>query len=337
MVRLGLYVVLLFAACAAGQSAPSLPGTFGSGEPLPPPVAPEPGATTTAPTTTTPTAIAPATTPPPIAPGAPATADLAAPDPGADADFRDAKGRFDAGDREGARTALEAFEAHHPQSSARPAVELMLARLALLRGDPAAAKTLLDPLVANPPDPGTGSGARYYLGLAETRLGHFAEGRQLLLPYLPPAGASAPGDEALVELRGALAAGQVADLLRLTHRQTDEDPGVSAPGVPQPQFRIEDHQHRPSLPCHSDAKSASDADTATTTPTTGCAAKRPQVTCSALQHGKARAGGMRVTVPACAASFVRRARLSWGQRRSRPPAPSQGSARAGPGDEDKGY
>jgi ABC-type branched-subunit amino acid transport system substrate-binding protein len=190
MVRLGLYVVLLFAACAAGQSAPSLPGTFGSGEPLPPPVEP---------------AANPTTPPPPPATGAPATPDLSVPDPGADADFRDAKARFDAGDREAARTALETFEAHHSQNAARPAVDLMLARLALLRDDPTAAKTLLDPLVATPPDPGTGSGARYYLGLAETRLGHFPEGRQLLLPFLPPAGASAPGDDALVELRGALA------------------------------------------------------------------------------------------------------------------------------------
>jgi ABC-type branched-subunit amino acid transport system substrate-binding protein len=81
----------------------------------------------------------------------------------------------------------------------------MLARLALLRGDAAAARILLAPLAATPPDPGTGSSARYYLGLSETRLGHFAQGRDLLLPFLPPAGASAPGDEALVELRGALA------------------------------------------------------------------------------------------------------------------------------------
>jgi hypothetical protein len=70
--------------------------------------------------------------------------------------------------------------------------------------------------------------------------------------------------------------------------------------------------------------------TATTTPTT-------PVICSDLQHGKAKVGRMRVTVPGCVASFVRRARLPWRQRRSRPPAPSQGSARAGPGDEDKGH
>jgi ABC-type branched-subunit amino acid transport system substrate-binding protein len=192
MVRLGLCVVLLFAACAAGQTAPSLPGTFGSGEPLPPPVTPEPGA---------PPAPGPSAGAPAAGPGAAAEAS----DPGADADFLDARSRFDAGDQAGARAALEAFAAHHPQHPARPAVDLMLARLALARGDATAAKGLVEPLVAAPPDPGTASSARYYLGLAETRLGQFAQGRELLLPFLPPPGASAPGDEALVELRGALA------------------------------------------------------------------------------------------------------------------------------------
>ena len=37
------------------------------------------------------------------------------------------------------------------------------------------------------------------------RLGQFARGRELLLPFLPAPGATGPGDEALVELRGALA------------------------------------------------------------------------------------------------------------------------------------
>ena len=40
--RLGLCAFLLFAACAATQARPQLPGTFGTGETLPPPVAPEP-------------------------------------------------------------------------------------------------------------------------------------------------------------------------------------------------------------------------------------------------------------------------------------------------------
>ena len=184
--RLAVYLAVLFAACAAAQATPSLPGTFGSGEPLPPPVAPEPGGSSPGP--------GPATTPGPEAH-----------DPGAEADFRDAKARFDAGDRTAARTALDAFGANHPQHPLRPAADLMRARLALLDGDPALAKKLLEPLAAAPPDPGTGSGARYYLGLASVRLGEFPRARELLLPFLPPAGATSPGAEALVELRGALA------------------------------------------------------------------------------------------------------------------------------------
>jgi ABC-type branched-subunit amino acid transport system substrate-binding protein len=187
MVRLAIYVALLFAACAAGQATPSLPGTFGAGEPLPPPVAPEPGAGAS------PGAV-PAASPAPDAR-----------DPGAEADFRDAKARFDAGDRPGARAALDAFGGNHPQHPFRPSADLLRARLALLDGDAALAKKLLEPLSAAPPDPGAGSSARYYLGLASVRLGEFARGRELLLPYLPPAGATAPGPEALVELRGALA------------------------------------------------------------------------------------------------------------------------------------
>jgi ABC-type branched-subunit amino acid transport system substrate-binding protein len=194
MVRLAFCVGLLFAACAATQARPNLPGTFGSGEALPPPVAPEPGG-----------ALAPVAVPAP-----PAAGQTTAADPGAEADFRDAKARFDAGTQAEARASLEAFAAHHAQHPFRPAVDLMLARLALLRGDAVAAKRLLDPLVAAPPDPGTGSSARYYLGIAEVRLGQYTQGRDLLLPFLPAAGATGPGDEALVELRGALAEATVA-------------------------------------------------------------------------------------------------------------------------------
>lgn len=190
MVRLGFCAFLLFAACAATQARPNLPGTFGTGEALPPPVAAEPNG-----------ALAPVAVPPaPAASAGPAPAD-----PGAEADFRDAKARFDAGAQADARAALEAFVAHHGQHALRAAVDLMLARLALLRNDAGAAKRALEPLVAAPPDPGTGSSARYYLGIAEVRLGQFARGRELLLPFLPAAGAAGPGDEALVELRGALA------------------------------------------------------------------------------------------------------------------------------------
>jgi ABC-type branched-subunit amino acid transport system substrate-binding protein len=192
MVRLAALVALLFVACAASQPTPRLPGTFGSGEPLPPPVAPEAGGMVT-----------------PALPSGGGT------DPGAEADFNDARAKFEAGDRVAARTALEAFVAHHPQHPFRPTVDLMLARLALVRGDAAAAKTLLEPLATpaetSPPAPGAastatgGSSARYYLGLAEVRLGQAARGRELLLPFLPAAGTVGAGDEALVELRGALA------------------------------------------------------------------------------------------------------------------------------------
>ena len=188
VVRLGIYLVLLFAACAAsGQVAPSLPGTFGSGEPLPAPVVPEPGKPST-------TALNG-----PEFSGGPTN------DPGGDADFAEAKARFDAGDGVAARPLLEAFHEHHAQHPARPAADLMLARLALARGDAETARGLLSPLTSPPPDEGTGASARYYLGLAETRLGKFAHARELLLPFLPPAGAAGPGDDSLVELRGALA------------------------------------------------------------------------------------------------------------------------------------
>jgi len=123
---------------------------------------------------------------------------------GGDADFINAKATFDRGEREAARTALEAFVARHPEHPSRPAAEIMLSRLALLRGDAVAARSLLEPLASAPPESGVG-GARYYLGMAFVRLGQFARARELLLPYLPRPGASAPGDDALVELRGALA------------------------------------------------------------------------------------------------------------------------------------
>ncbi|HVV16722.1 MAG TPA: ABC transporter substrate-binding protein, partial [Polyangia bacterium] len=142
----------------------------------------------------------------PAAAAGPPAASAGPTDPGGDADFSDARSRFESGvDADAARAALETFVAHHPQHPARPAAELMLARLALARGDAAGASALLDPLIAAPPEVGVASGARYYLGVAETRLGHFARARELLLPFLPPPGGAGPGDEALVELRGALA------------------------------------------------------------------------------------------------------------------------------------
>ena len=185
--RFAVYAVLLLAACAAsGQTAPALPGTYGQGEPLPAPVVPEPGR-------------------PEIAAGGPELPQSPSNDPGGDADFAAAKARFDAGDAAAARPLLQAFHDNHAQHPARPATDLMLARLALARGDAETARGLLEPLTSPPPDEGTYASARYYLGLAFARLGQFARARELLLPFLPPAGAAGPGDDALVELRGGLA------------------------------------------------------------------------------------------------------------------------------------
>jgi ABC-type branched-subunit amino acid transport system substrate-binding protein len=181
MVRLALFVVVLYAACAAGaaQVPPGQPGAATE----PPPFSPE--------------------TPDGAAPPA-----VAGPEPGADrsgieADFVNAKARFDAGDGEGARAALEAFVARHPSDPVRPSADLLLARLALIRGEPAAAVPLLGPLTA---DPAIGANARYYLGLAELRLGRAAQAKDLLVPFLPkPAGGVGGADASNIELYGALA------------------------------------------------------------------------------------------------------------------------------------
>ena len=160
--RLGLCFAVLIAACAATQARPNLPGTTGAGEVLPPPVSPEPGGRA----------------------GAHA---------GADAGRRRAAHRcrrrrtpgpsrlqrrpraLRQGDREGARAALKAFTGTPPRHRVSPGAELMLARLALLRDDAAAAK----------PSSSRWSrrrrcrasvGARYYLGLAETRRGNSRAG-----------------------------------------------------------------------------------------------------------------------------------------------------------------
>ncbi|HEY2900658.1 MAG TPA: penicillin-binding protein activator [Polyangia bacterium] len=190
MVRRTVFVFWVLASCATLAPAQVQPGSLGAGEPLPPPLAPD--------------GTAAAEPPPRTAPDAGVDAAAAGEAP-ADADFRAATARFEQGDREGARVALEAFVSANSAHPAVPSAQIMLARLALLRGDPAGAQQLLDPLVGGAAiDPTTASRARYYLGLAEARAGHGARARDLLTPFLP----KQPGegsDESLVELRGALA------------------------------------------------------------------------------------------------------------------------------------
>ena len=133
---------------------------------------------------------------------------------GADSDFEAARGRFDRGEVKEAKDALEAFVATNPTHPSRISADLMLARLALGRGDPKQAERVLEPLVELPDAGATSTGVlagqraagRYYLGIAEVRLGNFGRGRELLLPFLPKGAADAPPtDEAGIELRGALA------------------------------------------------------------------------------------------------------------------------------------
>jgi hypothetical protein len=46
----------------------------------------------------------------------------------------------------------------------------------------------------------------------------------------------------------AQATGQVADFRAFVGRQADEDPGIGAPGVPEPQLSVKDDLHGASLP-----------------------------------------------------------------------------------------
>jgi branched-chain amino acid transport system substrate-binding protein len=195
------HVALIFAACASAA-----PGQF------PPAASPASSAPVAgqAPAANLPDGRAPEKS-------LPRDAAMIPPDRGAEADFTDAKRRFDAGDHAGARAALEAFVARHPDQAPRADAQIMLARLALGRGDPATAKRYLDPLVAGGTDvnagtvgaaPGNVTLGRYYLGLAESRLGNPNRARSLLLPFLmqgPGGGDPAPSDDSAIELRGALA------------------------------------------------------------------------------------------------------------------------------------
>ena len=134
MLRLAGLLFVVINACATGSAAQ-----------LPP--APPPGPTEPPPFGEPPTGTPPPGSPVPMPPPIAGTGTDRA---GADADFVAARGKFDQGDAEGARAALEAFVTQHPGDPARPSADLLLARLALARGDAAAARTRLDPLTGDP-------------------------------------------------------------------------------------------------------------------------------------------------------------------------------------------
>jgi branched-chain amino acid transport system substrate-binding protein len=121
------------------------------------------------------------------------------PDPAADAAFREARGRFEAGVVEDARKRFEAFVAKYPGDPLRPVAETFLGRIALAKRDAARARVLLTAAAASS-DPAVAEPARYHLGLCLHRLGQHAEARRLLRPF---AGRVAGNDAA--ELFGTLA------------------------------------------------------------------------------------------------------------------------------------
>jgi branched-chain amino acid transport system substrate-binding protein len=121
------------------------------------------------------------------------------PDAAADAAFRDARARFDAGAFDEARTKLEAFVARYAGDPLRPVAETYLGRIAFGKRDWARARTLLRGPAASS-DPAVAEPARYHLGLTVHRLGDHAEARRLLRPFV---GRVTGNDDA--ELRGTLA------------------------------------------------------------------------------------------------------------------------------------
>ena len=138
-------------------------------------------------------------------------ATLGGDDRGADADFALARAKFDRGERDAARVALEEFVAQHPGHPSRADADLLLGRLALTRGDAGAAKRALATQAAKTDTGSTSASARYLTGLAELRLGNAARASELLSPFLPRTAGTAgtpsvpASDDFGIELRGALA------------------------------------------------------------------------------------------------------------------------------------
>ena len=125
-------------------------------------------------------------------------------DPGADADLRAALSTYAQGEPEKTRAALKSFLARHPRHPSAPTAAAVLGRLALARGDAAAAKDVVEEHAARTSDPS----ASFILGVADSRLGNGPRALQLLKPFAdagpPPLGGTADEDAVLL-LRTGLA------------------------------------------------------------------------------------------------------------------------------------
>jgi len=99
----------------------------------------------------------------------------------------------------------QGFVARHPSSGRGPTPS------SCSRGSRCCSRSqgddrVLEPLARRRPTRGVSSSAAHTMGLADARLGRFADARERLTrPFLPRAVSSGPGRRALVELRGALA------------------------------------------------------------------------------------------------------------------------------------
>jgi ABC-type branched-subunit amino acid transport system substrate-binding protein len=121
------------------------------------------------------------------------------PDPAAEAAFRAARERYEAGALDEARSKLGAFVAAYPNDPLRPVAETLLGRIAYGKRDFARARDVLrGPAAAS--DAAVADPARYLLGLTVYRLGQPAEARRLLEPFA----GRVSGDDA-AELYGTLA------------------------------------------------------------------------------------------------------------------------------------
>jgi ABC-type branched-subunit amino acid transport system substrate-binding protein len=120
--------------------------------------------------------------------------------PGAQADYNAALAKYAQADR-GARPALEAFLARHPDHPSAPTAASLLARLALARGDASSARNVVGPHAAR-----GDAQASFVLGVAESRLGHGPRALELLRPFAsgPPPLPGVTDEDGELLLRSAL-------------------------------------------------------------------------------------------------------------------------------------
>jgi ABC-type branched-subunit amino acid transport system substrate-binding protein len=108
---------------------------------------------------------------------------ITSPDAKANSSFKRAEALFKAGSLKLADEAFAEFARAFPSDTLLPLAQVYRGRIAILRGELAAARTRLSQPAKRPGDDPIGLQARYYLGLTLVRLGSHAQGFKLLAPY----------------------------------------------------------------------------------------------------------------------------------------------------------